>query len=151
MFGDTEAHFSKSAQATCSVKDFIITAAVQSPPVQQFTLLSGYFLTASAPIHPRISCHMVCLVLRQPLHRMRRPWHLPFLCAPREFQREGILSARDFLPGLSCSFPLQQKQQAAAKCSVNGSIHTVGERGGGGASEERERKRARGRGQLGFK
>lgn len=45
----------------------------------------------------------------------------------REFHREGILSERDFLPGLSCSFPLQKKQQAAAKCSVNGSIHTGSE------------------------
>lgn len=60
-------------------------------------------------------------------------------------QRGNFVCER-FLPGLSCSFPLQQKQQAAAKCSVNGSIHTVREREG-----EAEKKGKGGRGQQGIK
>lgn len=77
------------------------------------------------------------LVLTHSFFRTSWLWHPPLhYNTPVSFREEEFcLRVFFFLkPGLSCSFPLQQKQQAAAKCSVNGSIH-----------------RARERGQLGFK
>lgn len=68
--------------------------------------------------------------------------------SPGSFRERGNFVCERFLPGLSCSFPLQQKQQAAAKCSVNGSIHTVRESEGGreGGGEQGKRKEKEGGG-----
>lgn len=105
---------------------------------QQSVLLSDYFKRTLSFIHCWISCHMVSLVLRQPLFAEREGLGTfnsstsPGNLRERESERKrGNFVCKRFLPELSCSLPFQQKQQAAAKRSVNGSIHAVGKREGG--------------------
>lgn len=79
----------------------IVSARLQRPLLcqtfQSYILYEGLAIllqAAFALICPWTPCHMVCLVLRQPLCRMRRPWQLHL---SRGFQREWILSEIFFL------------------------------------------------------
>lgn len=54
------------------------------------------FKELSLSFIPGLAAIWFALFLDSLLCRKRRPWHLPFLHLSREFEREGILSERDF-------------------------------------------------------